>query len=229
MIEESDPPRLSQPTLFTLEESIGNVELFPAVWSAAEDLVIPDGEMRRQGLDRLLALNAPRFSALVVYLLATRISDPDLSIRTKIVQTLAAVLSPDDNGHPAPENVRNTLTTYLAQMRQRPVFCLLEALLFDPSLEWYVTRLLDGCPYAGTHLVDILADRRVSFAIRERAAQAIGWVGYLDTLPALERLASRLEARLNGQQTMPFAPPATPDEVDLLPAIRSTLALLRAP
>jgi hypothetical protein len=57
----------------------------------------------------------------------------------------------------------------------------------------------------------------------------IGRVGYLDVLPTLERLANRLEARLSGQQTMPFVKVNEDDEAILLPEIRQALHLLQAP
>ena len=57
----------------------------------------------------------------------------------------------------------------------------------------------------------------------------IGRVGFLDALSSLERLENKLETRLNGQKTMPFAPPPSLDEADLLPAIRMALNSLRIP
>jgi len=42
-------------------------------------------------------------------------------------------------------------------------------------------------------------------------------------------LANRLETRLYGQQAMPFTSNSPSDEVELLPAINTTLTLLRAP
>jgi hypothetical protein len=57
----------------------------------------------------------------------------------------------------------------------------------------------------------------------------IGRVGYLDALPALERLLARLESRLHGQQAMPFAPKSSLEEAELLPDLQLTLTLLRSP
>jgi hypothetical protein len=55
-------------------------------------------------------------------------------------------------------------------------------------------------------------------------------VGFLEAIPAMERIQSRLETRLEGQQSMPFAPVShDSDEVDLLPTVREALAALRAP
>jgi hypothetical protein len=90
-------------------------------------------------------------------------------------------------------------------------------------------RILDACAFAGSHLTDILADIHTPIEIRQQAVELIGEVGFTDALPALEKLKNRLEARLNGQKTMPFAPLAGINESQLLPAIRKTLNSLRAP
>jgi hypothetical protein len=96
-------------------------------------------------------------------------------------------------------------------------------------MEDYITRLLNVCPHAGRHLVDITADRNFSPEIRRQAVHFIGRVGYLDAIPALEKLEIRLASRLAGQQMMPFALPAAHDEIELIPEIRKNLAILRTP
>lgn len=226
-----DRPAISppQPLLFDLDESAARLELFPAVWSAAEALVLKDAGLRWDAFEQLVELEAPRYSPLVAYVFATRISDPDIPLRTKIVKTLGEVLSLDRDGLPAPENVRQTLTAYLAQMRTRHTFALLQVLVEDPSLEKHIAVLLNACPYAGNHLGDILSDRKVPIEVRKHAGRMIGRVGFLDALPTLERLSARLQARLNGQSSMPFAPHSPKEELDLLPVIQTALTLLRAP
>lgn len=221
---------IPQVPLFELEESTGSFELFPAVWVAAEDLVASDSRTRRSGLERLLELGAARFSPLIAYLLYTRLTDPNIALRAKVVRALGDALGADKDGRPGPENVRQTLCYHLGQMRTRQVFALLQVLEAQATLQAPIARLVNACPYAGAHLADILSDRKAPFEVRARAAQLIGQVGFLDALPALERLAARLEARQNGQGTMPFAPPpAAQNEVELLPAVKTALDLLRAP
>jgi hypothetical protein len=229
MDEEQYPHKLEQPSLFDFTEaSTGVVELFPAVWSALEDLAGPGNASRQSALDRLLDLGAPRLSPLVAYLLATRLTDPDLSLRCRIVRALGQVLSPDAQGVPASSGVSRTLNSYLSQMRTRAVYDLLEVSIQDANLDQDVAKLLNGCPYAGNHLANILMDRKIPLVVREKAIQMIGMVGFLDALPTLERLEERLEARQAGQQAMPFAPPSLPSEIELLPSIRSTLSLLHS-
>ena len=219
---------LEQPVLFEWSDtSSGGVELFPAVWAAGEGLVAPELEIRKVAFERLVALDAPRISPLIAYLLATRISEPDLPLRAKIVHTLGELFLINQQGKTAPELVRRFVIATLKQMRIRLLFSLLEVSVFDPTSEADIARLLNFCPYAGLHLVDILADRKVILTLRLKAAQFIGLVGYLNAIPNLERLATRLEARLSGQQAMSFAPPASSDESELLPVVLATLSALK--
>lgn len=227
---DSIPQQLLQPTLFDYgDDSSGAVELFPAVWSAAEDLFAPEVTIRQGGLERLIEFGAARLSPLIGALLVTRLSEPDLELRRRIVYTLGDSLKVDENGRYTPELVRQYLVYMLGQMRQRPIFALLEVAISDPLAEDTIARLLNACPYAGRHLTDILSERKFPLAVRRAAVHFIGLVGYLEAIPPLERMLVRLEARVAGQQTMPFAPPGNPDEAELLPEIRSALASLQAP
>ena len=224
------PQQIMQPTLFEYGEAAhGAVELFPMVWSAVEALIAPDLLLRQHGLTQLVEIRAARFSPLVASILVSRLTEPDLELRRQITYALGDVLALDESGRAAPELVRQYLVHSLGQMRQRPIYALLEISIDDRLAATAIARLLNACPYAGRHLADILSDRKLPLAVRREATRFIGLVGYLDAIPALERMLVRLEARVNGQQTMPFAPPGQPDEVDLLPDIRSALLNLRAP
>jgi hypothetical protein len=227
MNEETLQINLSQPALFDFTHTTrGAVELFPEVWGAMEDLIVPKSALRLAAIERLVQLGAPRLSGLVAYLLATRLTDPDLTIRKRIIRVLVEVFSPDERGQLAPETVRGILSTYLVDLNPRAISCLVEASINDPSVISHVARLLNYCPDAASHLVDILTDRKASLEKRRRAAELIGKVGYLEAVPALERLQGRLAARLRGQQSMPFAPPPTPDEAELLPVVEHALSLM---
>jgi hypothetical protein len=227
---DSDPMsiNLNQPTLFDFTgASSDTVELFPAVWSAAEELTSPNLALRQAALERLAALNAIRLSPLIAYLTATRILEPDLSLRKRVVQLIGNVMAPDENRRPAPDIVIRHLSAYLSQMRTRPIISLLQVGEQDPGLEAAAARLFNACPTAGSHLVDIGSDRKAPVALRRQAVRMIGLVGYLDTLLTLERLEARLTARIKGQQSMPFAPPSGPDESELLPAVQIAIGALR--
>jgi HEAT repeat protein len=219
-----------QPALFDWADvSTGAVELFPAVWGAAEDLTAPDLVTRSAALERLSELGAPRLSPLVAYLLATRLSEPDLALRARVVRSLGDVLQPDSQQRSTPEPVRRRVAAVLAQLRTRLVLSLLEVGAVYVDTRPHLARLLNAAPQAGEHLATLLADRSVPLPVRQQAAYFIGLVGYLEAQPTLTRLATRLEARLAGQQAMPFAPPPDQqDETTLLPAVQEALRLLRA-
>lgn len=85
--------------------------------------------------------------------------------------------------------------TSLAGMRTRQIFALLQVIEFDKSADEAVSSLLGYCSFAGGHLAQILGNRTAPLSIRRQAAHCIGRIGYLDALPALERLVSRLESR----------------------------------
>lgn len=219
-----------QPPLFDLgESSTGVAEYFPKVWSAAEGLTSVDVKERKDSLQYITNSNVARISPLIGYLLTTRINDPDIQIRAQVVGVLGDVLSADVDGNPAPEEVRYHLISHLSQMRTRQIFALLQVLTYDGNLEPQIAKLLNACPYAGTHLTDIVSSRKNPINIRLKAVILIGRVGYVDAIPALERLLTRLESRLNGQQSLPFAPKTATEETNLVPSIQATLILLRSP
>jgi hypothetical protein len=220
---------LRQLALFEGETSRGRLEMIPAVWSAADALTSTEASVRGSGLEQLSLLGAARFSPLVVYVLATRLNEPDVALRTQVVNLLAQVLLPDAQGEIAPDNVRRTLSQSLAQMRTRQVFALLQVAENAEDTKGAVVRLLGECTYAGNHLVEIFTNRSLALWTRKMAIWMCGEVGFLSTLPALERLAGRLELRLSGQQSMPFLPKDTGDELELLPLLRKAIERLRAP
>jgi hypothetical protein len=229
---DGDPVQLEtlQPQLFVFgETNEGTLELFPTVWGACEELIVQDAAIRRKGLEKLLELNAPRLSMLVTYLFASRLTEPDLGLRKQVIAALANLLVIDENGLAAPENVRRTLTAILSRMCPTTIMALLEAGAADAGLENSLALLFNGCPEAGSTLVEILSDRRNLLEIRFQAVRFINLVGYLDTISDLERLEVRLESRIAGQQAMPFAPPAAQDEVALLGEVRAALLALREP
>jgi HEAT repeat protein len=228
MDRESYQIRLTQPTLFNFSQTTrGAVELFPEVWGALEDMISSKASLRHAALDRLLKLNAPRLSSLVAYLLATRITDPDLAVRARVIRVIGDIYTPDERSQPISDSVKSALSSYLAQVDAGVVSRLIEASIDDASLFTHVARLLNYCPNAASHLVEILTDRKASLEERRQATELIGRVGFLEAMPALERLYTRLGARVKGQQSMPFAPPPNQDEAELLPIIEKALGHLQ--
>ena len=229
MYSDSPQPTSPQPTLLQFDETLESVELLPEVWSALEDFTKPDVILRASALDRLINLDAPRYSPVVAYIIVTKIADQNLELRARIIETLGNVLTPDNNGSHTPSEVRTSLHLYLSGFRTREIYAMLQVCAEYPTLDNHVVQLLNSCPYAGNHLIDILKDNKTPLEVRKQAASMIGMVGYLYTIPALERLAGRLETRLNGQKTMYFATLGNSSDAILLPCINDALGRLRAP
>jgi HEAT repeat protein len=229
MYAEFPQPISPQPQLFLLEESSGTIELFPAVWGALEDLTKEDVNIRKSALQELIELDAARFSPIVSYVLVTRVLEPNIELRAKIIETLGLVLLPDKNGIPAPEDVRSSLYLYLSSFRTRRIFAMLQASVEFEFLEDHIARLLNASRFAGNHLIEILIESKNPLEIRRQASVMIGKVGYLNTLPALEKLAARLEARIAGQTAMNFATLTDSKDSELLPAVEEAIRALRIP
>jgi hypothetical protein len=219
-----------QLALFDLEKySSSSFELFPKVWVAVEALTDGNLANRQASLDCLEELNAARYSPLVAYILFTRLTDPDLTIRTRVVKILADVLRPDSQGQFAPDQVRQNVLFHLSRMQPSEIYALLETAEFDPDSVAAITALLKADHQAGLELTTCVNDRKTSLRIRKQALQFIAHVGYLDAAPGIERLINRLEARVNGQQSFVVNPAETAEETELLPILQSVLRGLRAP
>jgi hypothetical protein len=224
---EQEALLVSQLPLFQFGEiTTGQVELFPTVWGAAESLSSSEVRLRQQGLDLLIKCGATRLSPLITYVIYTRLTDPDMETRSLVVQALADVLTPDDKGRQAPEPVRQHLMAQLGRMRTREIYALLQLLAYKPDLTPQVGRLMNACPYAGAHLAELAASRKAPLEIRRYAIRLAGEVGYCDVIPTLERMLARLESKVNGQQSMAFAPPVGMEDADLLPEVKGALEKL---
>ena len=223
-----EPPKLTQPHLFDFADpATGVMELFPTVWTALERLVSNNLDRKNKGLDQLLDLDAHRLSSLIAYVLATCLSDPDVNFRFRIVKAIGNLFSTET---PSPsEAVLQSLKTYLSKMRRRRIYALLEVAEYHSASVTDVAALIKTCSHAGGTLADIFSDRKIPIELRRQAINISGIVGFLDVIPALERLAGRLESRMGGQREMPFAPPDDVSEKSLLPTVQTALTILQSP
>ncbi len=160
-----------QPVLFDLgEDSSGIIELFPGVWHLAEMAISSDTRTRWIAVTRLQRITCGTAAAFD-HLSAC---DPHTRPRSRDpfsgYPVTADVLSPDEHGRLAPESVRQCLKGYLAQIRTRWIYSMIQILPVYQRLEGPVANLLNACPYAGNQLADILASRKVSLDIRRYAA-----------------------------------------------------------
>ncbi len=219
-----------QPALLNIGEvSSGIAELFPRVWRALEALVDPLTQDRQPVLDWLVDSNAARFSPLVIYMLTTRLQDPEPGIRSNVLKILAGVLVPDENGLLAPESVRQFLLFHFSRIQKTDVYTLLDLINIDPTNEPYAILVCKSSHRIGDYLIEILSERKESLVIRKQAALVIGKVGYIDAIPIIERLIMRLESRVNGQQSMLYSSMDGSEEINLLPTLKSVLNALQAP
>ncbi len=223
---ESPFPQLS---LFDIADTLpSTAELFPAVWQAIEGLAAPEPPRRYESLERLISLKAARVSPLAAYMLATRLIDPDITFRIRVIQALGEMVAARGEDKPT-EEVRRYLRARCMVMGRGTVLAVLEAVIADDSIEPHATALFTLCSHAGNILVDLACDRKVGVNLRDRAIRLLGKIGFIEAIGRLERLADWLAKRAGEQRRMPFAPPALQEEADLLPLVQSTLTLLRQP
>ncbi|MCI0519708.1 MAG: hypothetical protein L0Z70_05555 [Chloroflexi bacterium] len=219
-----------QAPLFLLgDATTGVAELFPMVWLAAEMLTGPNAVLRREALHQLEQAGVARLSPLAAYLVASRLDDPDAAVRVYALKIVGEALAPAADGSQLSEAVRAHLSFYISALRTRKIYAMLQSLAQHPELGAHAGRVLNLNPFAGNHLLDIANSRKSALDIRRRAVHMIGRVGYVDAIPALERIQARLESRLNGQQAMPIAPPLGVDDSALLPDVLEVLSALRSP
>jgi hypothetical protein len=221
-----DPIPSLQLPLFVYGEPTATIdELLPTIWSATEALASPDPTTRHRGIDALLELGVQRVSPLVAFMIATCLRDPDIYIRRRVAYILADLIT-NEPVVSQTENVRKTVTNYVHNMREGAIYGLLEVAVIDPLVEKPIYHLFNACPFAGKYLGDILAQWKNPLLIRQKAVYFVGLVGYLEALPVLERIQSRLEARQIGQYAMSFAPPSIKSDEDILPSLRIAIKQL---
>jgi len=219
-----------QPSLITLEDQESHVvlELFPAIWQAAEKLVSSDTHDRHAGLDDLLVTEAARISPLIAYLLLTRLFDPDTALRTRIVEALANVMRRDAAGKYTSEAVRAQIISGLIEMGDPGLQAIIQVGVENDNMLDHIAKLINFAPNAGNFLKDLAADRSQRIVVRKLAVYFIGRIGYVDAYPELLRIRNRIESRQFGQKSMPFAPPGSESEELLLPELKKVIITLGA-
>lgn len=216
------------PDVLALSPEQPRIEFLPNLWSAAEAFTSSDLETRSEGLNRLISSGSVRAYALVAYLLYSRLTEADIELRTRIVGSLADVLLPREDQTTVNVVTASALVSWLSEMRSRQIWSLLQVAEYDKNSAHSVAALLECCSYAGEHLAEILADRQTPLTIRKQAADYIGRLGYLDALPTLERMVSKLDQRRSNREDYGQTVDDS-DECSLLPLIRSALVVLTAP
>ncbi len=165
------------------------------IWAAAESLVSPDLMQRINAFEHILEYDVIRQLPLLTYLLVTRLTEPDIELRTRIVKALGTFACTGFTEIPISEEVQKSLVYHLSKLRTREIFALLQVADYDKTSDPYISSLLSCSSFAGDHLSQIVSARTTPNEIRCQAARFIGVLGFLDALPTLERLASRFSGR----------------------------------
>jgi hypothetical protein len=187
-------------------------------WVAGEMFVSPHIEERRRGFAILFGSDTVRRSLLTSQLLASRVDEPEISLRAQIVQALADYFEIRGQEYRYPVEVRAVALSHLRKFDRPQVVALLE--LHSAVRE-------GGVRLAHDALTRLAADRALNLKLRRAAIELIGRVGFTDAIQSLEGLEARISGRRAGQIAMNFAPTDLPDEQALLPALRDTLRSLR--
>lgn len=217
---DQDPVNLNRrliPLIGLDESSEKGMDLQSLIWEAAESLTSPDLMKRTAALEQLIEYDVVRQLPLISYLLVTRLTEPDIELRTRIVKALGGVACTSVSDSPISRTVLKTLIYHLSRIRTREIFALLQVAEYDKSTEPYIAGLLSCSSFAGGHLSQILSARGTPCEIRRQAVHFIGLLGFLDALPTLERMATR------------FAGRAGANEADLLVELQCAVDHLLAP
>jgi hypothetical protein len=200
-------------------------------WVAGEMFVSPHIEERRRGFAILFGSEIVRRSALTMQLLAARVDEADLNLRSQIVQALADYYEVRGAEYRYPAEVRAQAAAHLRRFDRSQVLALLD--VHNAAREGAVrlapdslSRLLSRVPAASGLLVRVATDRSLSIRLRRAAIELIGRVGFTDALQALAGLEARIAGRRAGQMAMAFAPSDYADEQSLLPVLQTALQAL---
>jgi hypothetical protein len=163
------------------------------LWQQMEALFAPDPVLRDQALDDLSRSGIFKHTALGFYLLATRISDPDLEVRFHVIQELGRLLDPGSGEQRADTQALTHVQDYFSRIQTGQLVDLLETADRYLSAEDAVTHILRLCSFAGTGLSAIINDRKLPFPIRRQAIYFSGQAGFLETEPTIRNLVERMD------------------------------------
>jgi hypothetical protein len=186
------------------------------IWQAAERLASPSAAERDAALDYLVEHGAARKSPLITYLIATRISDPDLEVRSHIVKALGGIVEVDAQGEHAADQVIIQLQGFLAQLSKEQILSLLEVSDQYLTAEESLIEIFKLCSYAGDKLGGIVNDQKQPLSIRQNAIYFCGEVGFMESISILRGLKQRVEKRNQNQSRTPRRKRAK-DEEQLYP------------
>ena len=163
------------------------------IWLILEDLIASDPDLRGSALEELGALQGFQEQPLTVYLLATRLLDPDLEIRFHAARLLGAWVNFEAPSEVLPEKSLRTLIGFTTQLDQSQLVKLLEVSVEYLAAEEAIGNILKLCSYAGKALGGIVNDRKLPVEIRQQAIFYCGEVGFLNSAIAIKNLIQRIQ------------------------------------
>lgn len=158
-----------------------------------ENLISPDPYLRDKGLEELDSMEGFQDHPIMVYMLSTRILDPDLEVRFHAIQILGKLLQENLSMERMPEKSFLTVTEFTTQLEKQQLIKLLEVAEAYLAAEGAITSILKLCSYAGKGLGGIVNDRRLPVEIRQQAIHFCGEVGFLTTVTVIQNLIQRVE------------------------------------
>lgn len=175
------------------QTQIGKIDRMAKAWGELENLVSPDPDQRESALEALEIQGDFLEQPLTIYLLATRIIDPDLHIRFHAVRMLGRLLDMSQPEAGLPERSFKAVTAFTTQMDRGQLIRLLEVSAGFLAAEEAVARILTLCSYAGNDLGGIVNDRKLPVEIRQQALFYCGEIGFLTAATAIRNLIQRIE------------------------------------
>ncbi len=170
-----------------------NLLQYPETWAVLEALIDPDPVNREKALADLAAIEGFQDQTLPLYLLTTRILDPDLEIRYHAIRILGDVIGGDIPGGDLSESSLRILTDFTTHLDKSQLVKMLEVAARYLAAEDAIVNVLKLCSYAGNALDGIVNDRKLPVEIRQQAINFCGEVGFLSTTTAIRNLIRRIE------------------------------------
>ena len=162
-------------------------------WTTLEKLIAPEPDLRDKGLDDLGSLEGFQEYPLMIYILVTRLLDPDLEVRFHATQIMGKLLSYDHPDGGLPEQSFRTVTEFTTQMDKGQLIKILEVSARYLSAEEAIANILKLCSYAGDVLGGIVNDRKLPVEIRQQAIHYCGEIGFINTETMIRNLIQRIE------------------------------------
>lgn len=194
-----------------------------ALVAGLEALLAPEAKKRARGLQALVAIDAHRRSPVAAALLCKMLDEPDLRLRSEIVDALADMIGAPGDPIISHERARDWARAVLGEIRQREIFALVQVAAACEGRTEAVCRLLAMCPFSGPTLVRILGNPSSALNVRAKAATLIGMIGYIEAAPILEKLAERLS---QSASQVPLAGRARAEAEGLLPEVLAAKSAL---